>query len=291
MFKVKDEAQRATVYIYGTIGKSFWSDEDENRAKAFAQTLDELSPKPLDIRIDSAGGDVYEGFAIASAIQRYEGDTHVYIDGMAASAASYIALMADYVTMNDYAMIMIHNAWTLTIGNRDELRDTADRLEALDSTIAGIIAARSALDLDEVKAAMSAETWYTGDDALAAGMCDEVIETEQRMAACIDRSMAEHFKNIPEGVRVMGDAGKAAQDQYESRMDGDAIVIRPIGSAFPETATTPDGIEAEDDAGNGAEGPSHAVPTISGNEAKDAEGAFLLGNRVYKRKENPHEDQ
>ena len=91
MFKVKNEASRAVLYIYGTIGEDFWDEEDSNRAKAFAKTLDELNPKPLDIRIDSAGGDVYEGFAIASAIQRYEGETHVYIDGMAASAASYIS--------------------------------------------------------------------------------------------------------------------------------------------------------------------------------------------------------
>lgn len=61
MFEVKNEGQRATVYIYGTIGDDWWCPEDANRAKDFSQTLDELSPKPLDIRIDSCGGDVYEG--------------------------------------------------------------------------------------------------------------------------------------------------------------------------------------------------------------------------------------
>ena len=253
MFKVSNEGERATVYIYGTIGEDYWSPEDENRAKAFSQTLAELSPKPLDLRIDSTGGDVYEGFAIASAIQRYEGDTHAYVDGVAASAASYIALMADRVTMNDYAMIMIHNAWTLAVGNRDELRDLADRLEAIDETIAGIISARSALDLAEVMDAMSAETWYAGEEAMEAGMCDEVIATEQRMAASLDKSVAQHFRNIPEGVRLAdGEKGPA-----------------------PEPEPTP-GPE------NGA---SHALPTICDNEGRDAAGAVLLGNRVY-RKEN-----
>lgn len=258
MFKVNNEGDRATVYIYGTIGKD-WNEDDENRAKQFSQTLAELSPKPLDIRIDSTGGDVYEGFAIASAIQRYEGDTHAYVDGIAASAASYIALMADRVTMNDYAMIMIHNAWTIAIGNRNELRELADRLEYIDGSIARIIEARSALTLDEVTAAMDAETWYSGEDALEAGMADEVIETGQRIAASLDREIAAHFKNIPEGLIV---ADKAQETKPEAIPDGQP-----------------------------AEGPSHAVPTISGNEAKDAEGAFLLGNRVYKRKENPYEDQ
>ena len=248
MFRVNDAAETATVYIYGTIGEG-WSEEDTNRAKEFAQTLDKLSPKPLDIRIDSPGGDVYEGFAIASAIQRYEGDTHAFIDGMAASAASYVALMADRVTMNDFSMFMIHNAWGLCIGNRDELREMADRLEYIDGTIADTISKRSGMELDKVKEAMGAETWYKGEDALEAGMCDEVIVTEQRVAACIDRGIAERYRNIPEGVTVVDEE--------------------------PEPAPEP---EPE-------EGASHALPTFSDNEGKDAAGAILLGNRLYRKEQ------
>ena len=254
MFQVKDEAERATVYIYGTIGEDAWSPEDSNRAKQFSQTLAELSPKPLDIRIDSTGGDVYEGFAIASAIQRYGGETHAYIDGLAASAASYIALMADRVTMNDYAMIMIHNAWALAIGNRNDMRDTADRLEAIDGTIARMIAARSALDEAEVVAAMDAETWYTGDDALAVGMCDEVLVTEERMAASLDMAVASHFRNIPESLKASDAVEEPADEQDTEPADG-----------CPEDSA------------------SNALPTISDNEVKDAEGAILLGNRIYRK--------
>lgn len=270
MFKVKNEAERATVYIYGTIGEDWWSPEDENRAKEFAQKLDELSPKPLDIRIDSAGGDVYEGFAIASAIERYEGDTHVYVDGMAASAASYIALMADKVTMNDFSMLMIHNAWTLARGNRDELRKVADQLEGIDGTIAGIIAARSALTLDEVSAAMSAETWYTAADAEAAGMCDEVIETGQRMAACIDSALARHFSRIPEGIELV----------EEITGDGSGEPLPPIEG--------PDDGTAEGEGEGPEDGASHALSNLGDNEARNAAGAILLGNRVYW-KETKHE--
>ena len=261
MFKVKDEAQRAIVYIYGTIGEDWWSPEDENRAKEFAQKLDDLSPKPLDIHIDSAGGDVYEGFAIASAINRYEGDTCAYVDGLAASAASYIALMADKVVMNDYAMLMIHNAWTMAMGNRDELRDVAQRLEELDKTIAGIISARSALTPDEVSEAMCAETWYTAADAEAAGMCDEVLVTEQRMAACVDKTIARYFAHIPENVELV--------DEPEGDGKGEPL------PAIDEPAD-----ERED---GGESATSHTLPTLSDNEAKDAVGAILLGNRVYRK--------
>lgn len=282
MFKIKDEAERATVYIYGVIGDS-WDEDEANRAKAFAQTLDQLSPKPLDIRIDSPGGDVYEGFAIASAIQRYAGDTHAYVDGMAASAASYVALMADRVTMNDFSMFMIHNAWGLCIGNRDELRDMADRLEYIDGTIAEAISKRSAMTLDEVTEAMGAETWYKGEDALAVGLCDEVIVTEQRVAACLGREIAERYRNIPEDVTVVDAHEEGANEfsgPYELTVTADRVTVRQglnaiasFGGAWHVEApeTEPEG------------GASHALPTISDNEVKDAEGAILLGNRVYRK--------
>ena len=165
MFQIKNEAERATVYLYGTIGYDWWSDDDSNTAKTFSQQLDAMGGKPLDIRIDSVGGDVYEAFAIASAIQRYEGETTAHIDGLAASAASYIAVMADRVVMSDFAQFMIHDAWVSMSGNSGELMEMAAQLDSLDGTIAGIIAARSGMELEAVREAMDAETWYTAEAA------------------------------------------------------------------------------------------------------------------------------
>lgn len=253
MFEVKNEGQRATVYIYGTIGDDWWCPEDANRAKDFSQTLDALSPKPLDIRIDSCGGDVYEGFAIAGAIARYEGDTVAHIDGIAASAASYIALMADRVVMSDYAFLMIHNAWTCCQGNRDEMRATADRLEGIDGSIAQIVASRSGLCLDDAAAAMSAETWYTAAEAQSAGLCDEVVETEQRVAACVDPAVSARFRNVPDAV------ARAAEPPAP---EGE------VGS----------GPEPEEGA------KSHTGDSMGSTEGEDK--AIVLGNRVYRRKEN-----
>lgn len=269
MFKIKNEAECAVIYIYGTIGADFWNDDDSNTAKDFAKKLDELEPKPLNIRIDSGGGDVYEGFAIASAIQRYEGHTHVFIDGMAASAASYIALMADEVSMNDFSMIMIHNAWTFAVGNRDELRDTAARLEALDDTIAGIISSRSGLSIEETRGAMCAETWYTADEAREAGMCDEVIETEQRIAASIDQRLLCHFKNVPENIAV------------DMPVTDDVIVkLEKAIDASDESENN------ESDLAGGEK--SHAEDTVPRDEAEDTAEVIVLGNKVY-RKEQKHE--
>lgn len=259
MLEVKNEGQRATVYIYGTIGDDWWCPEDSNRAKDFAATLDGLSPKPLDIRIDSCGGDVYEGFAIAGAIARYEGETVAHVDGIAASAASYIALMADRVSMSDYAFLMIHNAWTCCQGNRDDLRATASRLEGIDGSIAQIISSRSGMPLDDVAAAMSAETWYTAADAAAAGLCDEVVETDERMAARVDPAVAARFLNMPPGIAAAAPPDSAPREAPGGGQGG--------GDAGADLADR---------------GASHTEHIMDGNEGE----AIVLGNSVYRRKEN-----
>lgn len=270
MFNIKEKDDKAIIYVYGTIG-DHWKDEKANRAKDFATALDDLSPKALEIRIDSPGGDVFEGFAIASAIQRYEGETHVFVDGVAASAASYIAIMADKVTMNDFAAFMIHNASGIAIGNRDDLRETADLLERLDNSIAGTIASRTGMKLDDAKAAMSAETWYFGDEAKEAGFCDEVIKTEKRAKAKLNREFADRYKNVPDGVEIVDET-----EPTTAAITADAIAA---GALLADEPVAEPALEAPgDDA-------SHALPTISDNEVKDAAGAILLGNRVY-RKEN-----
>lgn len=205
MFRIRNESDgRVTIYLYGTIGPDWWDPDEQNLARDFARQLDELSPAPLDIRIDSSGGDVYEGLAIASAIQRYEGETCAYIDGMAASAASYVAIMADRVVMTDYSCFMIHKAWTSALGvNADDLRTLADRLDGIDSLIAQTISKRTGRDYDDVLADMAAETWYWGDEALEAGLCDEVVETEQRMAASLNRELAGMYAHVPETVHLV----------------------------------------------------------------------------------------
>lgn len=255
-FKVKDEGSRATVYIYGAIGEDYWDPESATRAREFSQLLDGLSPKPVDIRIDSCGGDVYEGFAIASAIQRYEGETAAHIDGIAASAASYIALSADRVAMNDFAWIMIHNAWTFASGNRDDLRAAAEQLEGVDASIAKIISARSSLSPEEVAEAMAAETWYTAEDAERAGMCDEIVETSGRVEARIDGRVAARFRNMPQGVFAEGNPDD-----------------RGGAGAAEGTAITPE------------DGSSHTEATIEDKEGGEPGTAFVIGSRVFTRKE------
>lgn len=200
MYKFVNKTDKAEVYLYGSIGEDFWG--DGTSAETFAKQLAEAAPKPLNIHIDSGGGDVFEGFAMCSAIQRYEGETTAYVDGLAASAASYIAVVCDKVIMNDYAFMMIHNAATMAYGNAEYLNQLCDRLRAIDEALVDIYDSRTALTKDEIRDYMAAETWFTAESALEAGLCTEVNETEERMAACLDPDTAKHYNNVPAAVSV-----------------------------------------------------------------------------------------
>jgi ATP-dependent Clp protease protease subunit len=205
MFEVRNEAERVEVLLYDEVGErtDWWSGEKHGvSATAFKKMLDEASPKPIDLHIDSPGGDVFDAFAMCSAIQRYPGEVKAYVDGLAASAASYVAVVCDEVVMNDYAYLMIHCASSYARGNARDLEDIAARLRNIDANLAAIYQKRSNLSIQQVLDYMADETWFTAAEAKECGLCTEVAETEERMAACIDPSFADRFRHIPEGVAV-----------------------------------------------------------------------------------------
>ncbi len=215
MFKIVNEEERAQVYLYGRIGANFWG--EGNSAKKFIEQLDELAPKPIDIHIDSGGGDVFEAFSICSAIQRYPGETVAYVDSMAASAASYITAVCDTVKMNDFAFLMIHKASTYAGGNADYLRETADLLDKIDDTLVNIYAKRTNCSEDEIREMMAAETWLTAEEAQEHNFAQEIIETEERASACLDSVSASSFKNIPSAVSVSDELTEAVLARLENQ--------------------------------------------------------------------------
>ena len=145
------------------------------------QVRDELAEmdrkQPLLVRINSPGGDVFDAIAIASLLSEWPHQVDTQVDGLAASAASVIAMYGNERQMAEGAMLMIHNPWTLALGDVNEMRRQAALLEQIGDQIAGIYARRSDLDVAQAKAAMDAETWYTAEDAVAAGMATASLET------------------------------------------------------------------------------------------------------------------
>lgn len=164
------------ILMYGPIGEDFWEPESSITAKSIMSQLADMTGD-VTVRISSGGGDVYAGIDIMNALKNYDGgEVTVIVESLAASAASFIAVGgADRVLMRASSELMIHRAWTWAEGNADEVAKTLKDLERQDTKLANIYAAKAGGTVEDWLAAMSDETWYTADEAVAAGLADEVI--------------------------------------------------------------------------------------------------------------------
>jgi ATP-dependent Clp protease protease subunit len=156
------------ILLYDEIG--FWG----VTAKDFLAALTRAGDGPLTLRINSPGGDVFDGYAIYNALKARSAPVDVVIDGIAASAASFIAMAGRTVKMAEPSMMMIHNANGFCMGDRRAMADMGDILGKIDGQIAAVYAAKTKGDAANFTTAMNAETWYTASEAKDAGLCDEL---------------------------------------------------------------------------------------------------------------------
>lgn len=175
----------AELYFYGNVSNtdySSWAD-DGIFTNQVRQTLQEVRGKELTIHINSYGGDVYGGYAIYSLIKQHDKKVTAVIDGVAMSAASVIALAADEVKMSEAAVFMIHNVWTVAMGDSNALREKADYLDKIGVIANDIYAKKTGKTAEEIKQLMDAETYFTAEEALAAGFVDEILQNEKQLSA------------------------------------------------------------------------------------------------------------
>lgn len=182
--------------LYGEISNETWW-EDEVTPKEFKSDLDDLGEiDTLNIYINSPGGDVFAGQAIYSMLKRHKAHKNVYIDGLAASIASVIAMSGDTIFMPKNAMMMLHNPWTIGIGNSEEFRKLAEDLDKIRESLIAAYEGHSALTRDEIISIMDAETWLTATECEEYGFCD-VVQEEKQLAASIDKRLLGRYKNTP----------------------------------------------------------------------------------------------
>ena len=181
-------AERAEISIYDEIGAYGVS------AKGFLAELGALPDEvPIDLRLNSPGGSVFDAVAIHNALQRHAGPVTVWIDGIAASAASYIAMAGDEIVMPENAFLMIHDPAGLVMGTAADMREMAGTLDKIAGSMVRGYAARSGKPEAEIAALMAAETWFDATDALEAGLATRLAEPV-RIAASFDIG---RFRNAP----------------------------------------------------------------------------------------------
>lgn len=235
-FEVRAADEVTEIELYDEIG--FWG----VTAKAFRQQLKATGGGDIRLRINSPGGDVFDGIAMFNDLVAYKGRVEVEVTGVAASAASIIAMAGDTIRVAENAFLMIHNAWTLAIGNRHDITEVAALLGQIDGALADTYAARADADRGEIVTMMDAETWMNGNEAVEKGFADEVAALPEPKAA-FDLS---GFKNTPGSLAVVlqdgsnvrpstvRDAERALRDAGFSRHNAKALASR----AFDQEAAS-----------------------------------------------------
>jgi len=243
-FRNAAEPGAGELLLYGLIGSDSgmgWL-FDEITPKQFHEDLNALGEiTDLRVFINSEGGDVFAGQAIHSMLQRHPANVTVYVDGLAASVASVIAMAGDRIIMPRNAMMMVHNPWIVGVGDAEEFRQLAATLDQIRETIVAAYESKTGMTRDELLALLDAETWMTAEEAVDLGFADEIEEAKQVAASLVGpcRLMVngetvhlDRYRNAPKPGAMFGALDVPKGNTYENQF---ASVLGAL-SAF-ETRT------------------------------------------------------
>ncbi len=197
-FSIKAGANdTAEISIYDEIGG--WGIS----AKAFAKQLKDLgNVKKINLHIHSPGGSVFDGMAIFNLLNNHTAKKIVYIDGLAASMASVIAMVGDVVIMPENAMMMIHKPWGIQGGDAEDMRKYADLLDKIEETLISAYTKKTGKSAEELAEMLAEETWLSGQECVEHGFADQLSEPVKAMAKIKSQRMKE-FSNMPEAIKNM----------------------------------------------------------------------------------------
>lgn len=213
----------AEILIYDVIGWPFIS------AEAFVRDLSQITAENITVRINSPGGDVFDGTAIYNALRAHKAKIVTRIEGLAASMASIVALAGDEVQIAKNAFFMIHNPWVVAAGDHEDMSKTSEILSKLTDSMARIYADTSNLGIKAVREAMKNETWYTGKEAHDAGFADTVLDSSgEPIKAKFDLSL---FAKAPEEI-LAGKEGRELTEREVERALRDAGASRSFAKAL-----------------------------------------------------------
>jgi ATP-dependent Clp protease, protease subunit len=196
-FEIRNKTETsAEIVIYQAIGQDWFG--EGLTAKTVKAELDKLpkSIKNLSVRINSPGGDVFDGISIFNLLKSHSAKKTVYVDGLAASIASIIMLAGDEIILGEGSLVMIHKPMTMAFGNSDELEKSIQRLDDVEEQLVSIYARKTKLDRAEIRSMLREETWLDADQAIAKGFADKSVATDMPIAAAFDKT--PWIKNKPE---------------------------------------------------------------------------------------------
>jgi ATP-dependent Clp protease, protease subunit len=215
--------QAETIFLYDVIGGDDFFGGGIS-AKGFVEQLQQLGGAPLNIRINSPGGDVFDGLAMFNALVRYPAAVNVFIDGMAWSIAGVIAMAGDTVAIAANAMFMIHDPAVLMLGTADELRVMADNLDTTKENLIDAYQRQTNAGREKLADWMTAETWFSAEETVAAGFAQQIDEPLQ-VAAAYPRAF--RFRNMPSEVARRA-AARPARSNADRRIAALATMRKTV---------------------------------------------------------------
>jgi ATP-dependent protease ClpP protease subunit len=221
------------ITMFGAIGEDYWSDNPITAKKVAAQ-LRAIGDRPVEVQINSPGGDMFEGIAIYNVLREHPQEITVKVMGMAASAASIIAMAGDKVEIGAASFIMIHNCWVLAIGNRHDMAETAAFLAPFDQAMADLYAQRTSSAVADVQKWMDAETFMSGSMAIERGFADAMLSADQ---VEVDEDAKASDRHINE-LRAM-ELSLVASGHTRTEARARINKIKGTPGAALEPATTP----------------------------------------------------
>lgn len=207
-YRIENAGDEATIYLYDVIGYDWWTDGGIT-AMQFAADLNAIRADTIHLRFNSPGGDVFDGRAICAAMDAHPARLVGHVDGLAASAASFILMHCDEVEITEGALLMIHNGWTMAAGDKRVMGETASLLAKIDTSIQADYLRRPALvlDADGLTAAMDAETWITAAEAVEQGFADRIAAPNAGKAAAQASAWnLSAYANAPKALAVANSA-------------------------------------------------------------------------------------
>jgi ATP-dependent protease ClpP protease subunit len=254
--------EAATIHIFDQIGEDWFSNSGIT-AKSFADTLQAVGPGPLNVEINSPGGNVWDGLAIYNMLRGRQSAVTTKVVGVAASIASIIALAGDTVEIADAALMMIHDPSGLTAGTSEDMRKMADALDQHAAILSGVYEKKTGKTASAIRAAMKAETWFTSAEAISFGLADKLSEEKPAMEANAARAWfraslpklstgsisavadgantaptSQTPHNMTESNPVVPAAPVAPAPAAPSALDIDAIVAKAVAAAISAKTIT-----------------------------------------------------
>lgn len=219
--KKNDELE---ILIYDSIGES-WFGEGVTAKDVQAKLAEAGDVKKIVLRINSPGGDVFEGAAIYSLLSQHAATVECFIDGLAASAAFTIAMSGDKIHISESAMMMCHNAWGICAGTGSEMRKMGEVLDKISGTMRDIYASHSGMTPEECQALMDAETWMTAADAIKYGFANDEIkrdpEDDDKARALLALFDLSKFAKTPEDLKPKADEPPKEEPKQEAGVQCD----------------------------------------------------------------------